>query len=110
MELLSSVIPWAERLPTIRAILGFILVFFVPGFAWTFVFFSRLSILERVALSFGISIAVVTLSIIALHLLFGLKISGTNSLLTIIVITVIALVAYLLKRFMTRQSKASNGD
>ena len=109
-QLLESIIPFAERLPAIRAILGFILVFFVPGFAWTFVFFSRLSILERVALSFGISIAVVTLSIIALHLLFGLKISGTNSLLTIIVITVIALVAYLLKRFMTRQSKASNGD
>ncbi len=110
MDLLSSVIPLAERLPTIRAILGFILVFFVPGFAWTFVFFSRLSIIERIALSFGMSIAAVTLSIIVLHLLFGLRINGANSLLTIIVITIIALVAYLLKRFVTRQSKAPNGD
>jgi uncharacterized membrane protein len=110
MDLLSSVIPWAERLPTIRAVLGFILVFFVPGFAWTFVFFSRLSIVERMALSFGISIAAVTLSIIVLHVLFGVRISGTNSLLIIIVITIIALLAYLLKRFMTHQSKASNGD
>ena len=109
-QLLESVIPFAERLPTIRAILGFILVFFVPGFAWTLVFFSRVNIIERVALSFGLSIAAVTLSIIVLHVLFGMRITGANSLLTIIVITIIALVVYSLKRLLTRQSKDSDGD
>jgi uncharacterized membrane protein len=109
-QLLESVIPFAERLPTIRAVLGFILVFFVPGFAWTFVFFSRLNIIERIALSFGLSIAAVTLSIIVLHVLFGMRITGSNSLLIIIVITIIALVLYLLKRLLTGQPKASNGD
>jgi uncharacterized membrane protein len=109
-QLFESVVPLAERLPAVRAILGFILVFFVPGFAWTFVFFSRVNIIERVALSFGLSIASVTLSIIVLHVLFGMRINGANSLLTVIVITIIALAVYLLKRFVIRQSKASNGD
>lgn len=86
------------------------LVFFLPGFIWTLVFFSRVNIIERVALSFGLSIAVVTLSIIALNVLFGMRITGASSLLTIVVITIIALVVYLLKRFIARQSKASSGD
>jgi uncharacterized membrane protein len=109
-QLLESVIPFAERLPLIRAILGFILVFFLPGFAWTLVFFSRVNIIERVVLSFGLSIAAVTLSTMVLHVLFGMRISGANALLTIIVITIIALVLYLLKRLATRPSNDSNGE
>jgi uncharacterized membrane protein len=109
-QLLESVIPFAERLPVIRAILGFVLVFFLPGFAWTLFFFSRVNIIERIALSFGLSIAAVALSIIVLHVLFGMRITGTNALLTIIVITIIALVLYLLKRFAIRPSNDSNGD
>ena len=109
-QLFESIIPFAERLPIIRAILGFILVFFVPGFAWTLVFFNRVNIIERITLSFGLSIAAVTLSIIVLHVLFGMRINGANSLLTIIVITIIALAVYLLRRLIARQSKASNGD
>ena len=93
-QLLESIIPFAERLPTLRAILGFIIVFFVPGFAWTLVFFSRVNIIERIALSLGLSIAMVTLSVIVMHVLFGMRINGANSLLTIIVITIIALAIY----------------
>ena len=51
--------PSLERLPIVRALLGVIIVFFLPGFAWTLVFFKKLSIMERVVLSFGLSIAVV---------------------------------------------------
>ena len=109
-QLLASIIPFAERLPAIRAILGFILVFFLPGFAWTLVFFNRINIIERIALSVGLSVAAVTLSIIVLHVLFGVRITGTSSLLTIIVITIIALVLYLLKRFAIRKKIDSNGD
>ncbi len=109
-QLLESIIPFAERLPVIRAILGFILVFFLPGFAWTLLFFSRVNIIERIALSFGLSIAAVTLSIIVLHVLLGMRITGANSLLTIIVIIIIALVLYLLKRLKIRQSNDSNGE
>lgn len=109
-QLFESVLLIAERLPVTRVILGFILVFFLPGFAWTLVFFSRINIIERVALSIGLSIAVVTLSIIVLHLLFGMPINGANGLLTIIVITVIPLLLYALKRFGIPQKIHSNGD
>lgn len=97
--------PFAESLSVIRAILGFVLVFFVPGFAWTFVFFNQLNVIERIAFSFGLSIAIVTLSVIALNMLVGIRITGTNSLLIIIVITVIALGIFLIKRFIIHRQK-----
>jgi len=111
-EIIGSALPFLDSLPAIRAILGFILAFFLPGFAWTLVFFSgrQINIVERLALSLGLSIAAVTLSIIVLHVLFGMTITGANSLLIIIVITIIAIVLYLLKRFAIRKKVDSNGD
>ena len=73
---MESLLSFVEDLTAIRAILGFILVFFLPGFAWT-------------------------LSIIVLNLLLGMRINGTNALLTIIVMTVIPVGIYLFKRFRT---------
>ena len=109
-QLLQDIIPFIKSVPVIRAIFGAIIVFLLPGFAWTLVLFRELSILERIALSLGLSIATVTLSIAVLHLLFGMKITGVNSLITILVITVIALGIYFFRRFRHRQSKASDGD
>ena len=106
MEWLSSIrqifdfaLPLLERLPTVRAILGFTLVFFLPGFAWTLVLFKQVNIIERIALSFGLSIALVTLSILILNVLLGIKINAFNSLMIIIVITIIPLGLYYLEKF-----------
>jgi len=101
-ELFGFVFPFLERLPIIRAFLGFIIIFFLPGFAWTLVFFRRINFIERVVLSFGLSIAVVTLSILALNKLIGIRITGFSSLLIIIVITIIPLVFYSLNRLARR--------
>ncbi|MBA7657087.1 hypothetical protein ES703_65018 [subsurface metagenome] len=98
-QIFEFVFPFLEKLPAIRAILGFILVFFLPGFAWTLVFFKNINIIERIALSFGLSIALVTLSILVLNALIGVRITGLNSLLIIIVITIIPVAFYYLKRF-----------
>lgn len=92
------VLPFLERLPVIRAILGFILVFFLPGFAWTLIFFKQVNVIERIVLSFGLSIALVTLSILALNVLLGIRIVSLNSFLIIIVLTIIPVVIYYLKR------------
>jgi len=89
-------------LSIIRALLGIILVFFLPGFAWTLVFFKQINIVERVALSFGLSIAIVTLSLLSLNKLIGLRITGFNSVLVILVITIIPVVFYYLNRLMRR--------
>jgi len=102
-QIFEFIFPFLEKLPAIRAILGFILVFFLPGFAWTLVFFKKINIIERVALSFGLSIALVTLSILALNVLLGIRITGLNSVLIIIVITIIPAALYYLKRFMLKK-------
>ena len=56
---MSEFFAFFESVPVIRGIIGFILVLFIPGFAWTLVFFKQLNVIERIALSFGLSIAVV---------------------------------------------------
>ncbi len=99
-QIFEFALPFLDKVPAIRAILGFILVFFLPGFAWTLIFFKQVNIIERIALSFGLSIAVVTLSILVLNVLIGVRITGLNSLLIIIIITIIPLTFYYLKRFV----------
>ena len=105
MDLLSPVrdiFALVASLSAIRVILGFMLVFFIPGFAWTLVFFKQVSVLERVALSFGLSIAIVTLSIFVLHTLLGIRINAFNAILIILMVTVIPLAFYCLNRLMRR--------
>lgn len=82
-EFFGFVFPFLEDLTILRALLGFILVFFLPGFAWTLVFFQgrQINVIERVALSFGLSIAIVTLGILSLYRPVGIRISGFNSVL-----------------------------
>jgi len=65
-DIIGSAIPFLDSLPAMRVILGFILVFFLPGFAWTLVFFSgrQINIIERLALSLGLSIAVTIIPVI----------------------------------------------
>jgi uncharacterized membrane protein len=97
-------------LAVVRAILGFILVFLVPGFAWTLVFFKKVNIVERIALGIGLSIALVTLATIVLNIIFHVKINGFNALVTIIVLTLIPVGIYLIQRYRRRKSKASDGE
>ncbi len=106
-ELFKFVFPFLERLSIIRAILGFLIVFFLPGFAWTLVFFrgKPINILERAALSFGLSIALVTISILTFHLLFGVIITGFNAAVIIFIITVIPLAIYYFSKYLGRPSK-----
>ena len=102
-ELFGFVFPFLERLPVIRAIVGFILVFFLPGFAWTLVFFRQIKVLERIPLSFALSIVVVTLSLLFANRLIGTRITGFNSVLIISVVTILPIVAYYLNRFIKRR-------
>ena len=104
-EILDFILPFIDSAPVIRAILGLILMFFLPGFAWTLVFFSgrQINMIERLAISVGLSIATVTLSILALNKLFGVSITGTNAVLTIFAITITPMVWYYLKRILRKR-------
>ena len=98
-----------EHVPVIRVILGIILVFFLPGFAWTLVFFNnrQINLVERLALSLGLSIAIVTLSVLALHKLIGVRITGANSVLAVLAITVIPVLWYLIRRNIRKRRDGS---
>ncbi len=100
-----------DKLPGVRAVLGIVLVFFLPGFAWTLVFFRgrQINIIERIALSLGLSIAVVALSIMALNLVAGVSITGFNSALIILTVTALPVAIYLVRRWLSQRG-SKNSD
>ena len=79
-------------------------MFFLPGFTWTFILFKQINAIERIALTIGLSIAMIALVIIVLNVLLGVKITGVNSLLTIIVLALIPLPLYYLQRLARGRS------
>ena len=83
----------------LRAIIALPLVLFLPGYVWSRVFFGRGEIdsMERVALSFGLSIAIVPLSIFFLNKA-GMSITAVNSFLTILGLILVALVLERVRR------------
>jgi len=93
-EFFDFALPVIDKVPVVRAIIGTLLVFFLPGFAWTLVFFKEFQFLERLVFSFALSIVFVTLTIIFTNVVFHIRITGLNSLLTIIIITVIPLAIF----------------
>jgi len=82
----------------IQIIFGSVFVLFLPGFVWSYVFFSKkeLDNIERIALSFGLSIAMVPLAVFFSNRIFGIKINFINSFI-IILLLIILPVFYLLK-------------
>jgi len=87
-------------LESLRIIFGSIYVLFLPGFIITYLFFPKtkefeteekeaIDWIERIALSFALSIAIVPLAVFYLNLI-GVKINLLNSFLTILGIIIIS--------------------
>jgi uncharacterized membrane protein len=90
-------------LGSFRVVFGSIYVLFIPGFIISYIFFPKtkefeekkerekgsLDWIERIALSFALSIAIVPLAVFYLNLI-GIKINLLNSFLTILGIIVIS--------------------
>jgi uncharacterized membrane protein len=70
----------------LRLVFGGIFILLAPGFAWSYVFFRHRKIdwIERLALSFGLSIALVPLAVFWLNWIFDMKITLLSSSLTVI--------------------------
>jgi uncharacterized membrane protein len=81
--------------------LGGIFVLFVPGFAWSYVFFARKSIdwIERLALTCGLSIVLVPLSVFWLNRLFHMKITLLSTTLTVSGLTILAGTCIIARRY-----------
>jgi uncharacterized membrane protein len=88
-------------LEVLRLICGGIFVLVAPGLAWSYAFFARKNIdrIERLALSFGLSIALVPLAVFWLNWLFDMKITLLNTSLTVIGLIIIAVVLILGRKY-----------
>ena len=84
----------------LRIFFGAVFILFLPGFAWSYVFFARKSIewIERVALSFGLSIALVPLTVFWINWLFQIRITLLNTSLTVCGLTAIPVAFLVIKR------------
>lgn len=71
----------------INIILASAYVLFLPGFTMSFVFFDtkKIDILERIALSFALSISIVPLTVFYLNLL-GFSITAVNVIVEVLII------------------------
>lgn len=78
-------------LESLRIVFGSVYVLFLPGFVLSYAFFnsSEIDWLERIALSFGLSIAIVPLVVFYLNLI-GLRISLVNTSLTVLGVILIS--------------------
>ena len=84
----------------VRLIFGGIFILFIPGLAWSYVFFLRKNIdwIERIALAFGLSIALVPLSVFWLNWLFDMKVTLLNTSLTVAGLVIIAAALIFVRR------------
>lgn len=104
MPSLAGIETFLEGLTLLRMVLGAALMLFLPGLAWSFVFFRRgqIDVVERIALSFGLSIAISTLSLLIMVILFGMKLTGLNVGLVVTVLTIIPVAILSLNRLVRR--------
>lgn len=88
---------------TIQVFAGSLLVLFVPGLAWTYALFGdkEIDLIERIALSLGLSLAMVPLSLFYLYNLLGMRINLTNSVSVILLLTAAAVCVILFRRYKT---------
>ncbi len=88
-----------------RIVFGAVYVLFLPGFAMSFIFFDKgnIDLLERIALSFALSISVVPLVVFYLNLI-GMKINALNVSLIILGIILISLVIIRKKWWKSKKS------
>ncbi|MFC2072341.1 DUF1616 domain-containing protein [Chloroflexota bacterium] len=105
--LFDFVLPVLDKAPIIRGVIGFVLVFLLPGFAWTLIFFKEINNIERLCLSFALSIAIVTLSTLGLNILFGMRITGFNALMVICMVTTVPIAIYYIRKRILRRKDST---
>lgn len=84
----------------LRIFFSAIFILFLPGFIWSFVFLFKREIdwVERIAISFGLSIAMVTLTVFWLNWIFNVRITLLNTSFIVTALVVIP-TTYLLIRW-----------
>lgn len=93
-----------ELLQIIRIIFGSIFVLFLPGLTWSYAFFQKneIDIIERIALSFGLSISIVPLTVFYFNYLLKIPI---NLVTVTTIITILILIPLI---YIKRREKINN--
>ena len=91
----------------LRALAASVLVLFLPGFAWSLVFFKKTGALERFALSIGLSVSIMTLAVLGLNIAFRVPITVTTALIVIFVFSAVPFAIYTITRIRARQREAA---
>jgi uncharacterized membrane protein len=82
-------------LTIIRLVVGLPLVLFIPGYALSYAFFPKkkdLDLLERIALSFGLSIATIPLIIFFMNKFLKIPITVYSSFGVVTLITLVGII------------------
>ena len=95
-----------DALAVLRAVLGFVYVLFIPGFAASWAVYPRkdeLSSIERVGLSFGLSLALSTLPVMFLNYL-GVPMTEASVFLIILGVIVVCGVLAFVRGMQVKRS------
>lgn len=87
----------------LRVIAGLILILFIPGYVLTWAFYPRkqdITDIERIALSFALSISGVMLSVLFVDLVLGIDTTPVNIVITILALTFLAVFAWKIHLFI----------
>ena len=82
---------------SVRIVFGSLLVLFIPGLLITEILFPKQYLIERVALSFALSISLIPLFFYYLNLM-GIRINLLNSLFFLLLLMAVLVVALYLKK------------
>jgi uncharacterized membrane protein len=86
-----------SSLALLRAFLGLLLIFFIPGYAFTWVIYTRkeeLPFIVRIALSCVLSVAIAILSALVLDFILGVETTGLNIAVMLLVLTFYFIILY----------------
>jgi len=81
----------------IQAVIGLPLVLFIPGYALSYAFFPKkkdLDLMERIALSFGLSFALIPLAVFFLNKFLKIPITVYSSFSIVVAITLIGIIVW----------------
>ncbi|HID43256.1 MAG TPA: DUF1616 domain-containing protein [Archaeoglobaceae archaeon] len=83
-----------DALEIVKTVIGGSFVLFIPGFAWSYLFFKQNEIdwIERIAISFGLSIALVPLVMFWLYYVFRIGLNFVNVTVVILVLILIPVI------------------
>jgi|Deesub1362B_J571_1020462.scaffolds.fasta_scaffold00309_37 uncharacterized membrane protein len=83
-----------DAVEVVRLVSGGAFVLFIPGLAWSYLFFKQNEIdwVERIALSFGLSIALVPLAMFWLNYVFRVGVTFVNVTIVIVLLILIPVI------------------